>query len=84
MTTIAEIEAAIEVLPVLEQEQLHSHLTAKLFAHSASHSERLVEAGNRDPVLELIDELSRELPDDGPTNIAANYKEYLYGYGSAE
>ncbi len=74
--TVNEIEDAIDALPPPQQKRVYSHLTSRLFP-------QVERAGpDRDPVLELIDRLERETPECEVTDVASNYKEYLYGSGS--
>ena len=69
MSTLAEIEDAAEKLAPAEQEELISFLTEHL---------RRLDAWEKVPVRPILGIASDR---EGETNIAANYKDYLYGDG---
>ncbi len=78
MLTVCEIEAAIDALPRPEQELILSHLIVRFEPDYTPRS------ADHDPFLELIEQLERNTLPGEATNIAANYKEFLYGHPSNE
>ena len=69
MSTLAEIEAAAVQLPAPEQEQLLAFLTEHL---------QLLELWKSDPARSIIGIIDDP---EGPTDIARNDEDYLYGDG---
>ncbi len=77
MLTVDEIEAAIDALPKPEQERICSNLVVRLTPQPPE-----LDPNAPDPFLEFIKRLEQEMPAGEPTDIASNYKEYLYGYSA--